>query len=427
MSTDFAGLRASLNLLEIASLYVELRRVGKEFHGPCPVCGGRDRFHVFSDLLSCHCRKCGNFWDAISLFAAKEGLSQIEAARRLGCSVHPFKGKASLQKPLGPKSCTPKFLETSWQQRARQVVHDCKSALWSPEGKSALQYLNSGRGLTATTLLSFDIGFIKRDFSEKRPAITLPWILIDTSVTAVKFRFFDDASCCKGRRFTQLAQSTSLLFGGQNLQSDDLLVLIEGEVNCMSVWQACHWKGIDCLSFGSQGNWAGISSAAELLRVRRYKGLLVWCDEEAQSIKAGDLLKEFQPKLMKSPRGKDANDVLLEFGPGGLLDLVELRSNRKFADQDQANNQPARTRALDLLDTLYAKLDDTALKASLRRLEYILKQSGSDCATEAIQLAELVARACGAPNVEISSSDLTSKVKEILCLNKSGEASNNCE
>lgn len=46
------------DLIELAGRYTQLRKASgtKEWEGPCPKCGGRDRFHVKADAF--FCRQC---------------------------------------------------------------------------------------------------------------------------------------------------------------------------------------------------------------------------------------------------------------------------------------------------------------------------------------------------------------------------------
>jgi phage/plasmid primase-like uncharacterized protein len=46
---------------------LQLRRVGAEFVGPCPVCGGTDRFSIHPGRGLFHCRGCGAGGDVIAL------------------------------------------------------------------------------------------------------------------------------------------------------------------------------------------------------------------------------------------------------------------------------------------------------------------------------------------------------------------------
>ena len=82
-------------VLELAERYVVLKKVastkGGEWQGPCPGCGGTDRFHVWPDQNngegSWWCRQCGRGGDAIQFLRDFEGLSFREACARLGKRV----------------------------------------------------------------------------------------------------------------------------------------------------------------------------------------------------------------------------------------------------------------------------------------------------------------------------------------------------
>lgn len=64
----------AIALPELAeSLALELRRVGSEFVGPCPDCGGDDRFAISVPKNVFNCRKCGAKGDAIALVMLTKG------------------------------------------------------------------------------------------------------------------------------------------------------------------------------------------------------------------------------------------------------------------------------------------------------------------------------------------------------------------
>ncbi len=57
MIADVFGLKSRLDLRELAMRYTRLRRVSaRELAGPCPRCGGEDRFHVQAGWW--FCRQC---------------------------------------------------------------------------------------------------------------------------------------------------------------------------------------------------------------------------------------------------------------------------------------------------------------------------------------------------------------------------------
>jgi len=74
-----------------------LKRIGKEFHGACPNCGGKDRFWIApkdNGELGAHCRQCGDFpaiMDAMRRDRVIPEASEREATYTRTDSLHDFK------------------------------------------------------------------------------------------------------------------------------------------------------------------------------------------------------------------------------------------------------------------------------------------------------------------------------------------------
>jgi phage/plasmid primase-like uncharacterized protein len=68
----------------VAKFGLQLRRQGRELVGPCPTCGGRDRFAVNPSKQLWNCRGCACGGDAIDLVRHVDGCSYGEAVRVLG-------------------------------------------------------------------------------------------------------------------------------------------------------------------------------------------------------------------------------------------------------------------------------------------------------------------------------------------------------
>ena len=82
-----------LDLVADAGAGIVLKKVatgarGDEYVGPCPVCGGTDRFHVWPDQKngegSYWCRGCDRAGDAIQFCIDFLGMSFVEAAKYVG-------------------------------------------------------------------------------------------------------------------------------------------------------------------------------------------------------------------------------------------------------------------------------------------------------------------------------------------------------
>ena len=68
-------------------LKLATRSQGGVWRGPCPKCGGEDRFHVWETEGRYWCRGCGKTGDEIQYLRDFRGLSYREAARRVGKSL----------------------------------------------------------------------------------------------------------------------------------------------------------------------------------------------------------------------------------------------------------------------------------------------------------------------------------------------------
>ena len=75
------------DILAVAQRYASLKRAGgrnsKEFVGPCPVCGGDDRFAVNSKKQKWHCRGCSKGGGVVTFVEHVTGRSFIEAVELL--------------------------------------------------------------------------------------------------------------------------------------------------------------------------------------------------------------------------------------------------------------------------------------------------------------------------------------------------------
>src|ERR1700722_19095268 len=74
----------SVSVLEIAERHgAKLKRSGRELIGPCPVCGGVDRFAIRLDKNIWNCRGYGKGGDSISLEMYLGNASFTDAVRAL--------------------------------------------------------------------------------------------------------------------------------------------------------------------------------------------------------------------------------------------------------------------------------------------------------------------------------------------------------
>lgn len=153
----------------IAHLKLRTKIPEKEFCGPCPLCGGKDRFLLFPDESRTggyrwYCRQCGKKGDAIDLYRDMHGVTYLKACEELGIEKHGECKKETWQKK---KSSPPArlFPDVSWRQQARNFMRRCQTIFYAnvqnsvalPE--SASLDLVAGRDLTPSTCLKLCIGY----------------------------------------------------------------------------------------------------------------------------------------------------------------------------------------------------------------------------------------------------------------------------
>lgn len=85
------------SLVDVASRWVKLAKHGHEMIGPCPCCGGTDRFSINTRKRIYHCRQCSvakEPCDVIALVMKKEGLDFDGACEWLTDEPAPGKKKS---------------------------------------------------------------------------------------------------------------------------------------------------------------------------------------------------------------------------------------------------------------------------------------------------------------------------------------------
>lgn len=161
---DIKELKRTVDIVEFAARFTTLTdKTKQEKTGPCPICGGSDRFNVKAGWFLC--RKCtdGQWRDVITLASLVWNLNTKDDFRELCerlqapeiyCSVAPNNKNNTIPQPLVDDS--PPSQE--WQDRAAAVIDTCSQWLWEPVGEKARAYLAS-RGLDEFAMDWFKLGF----------------------------------------------------------------------------------------------------------------------------------------------------------------------------------------------------------------------------------------------------------------------------
>lgn len=339
------------NLIELAKQRVELRRESAtEWSGPCPICQGTDRLHVKADAF--FCRKCHpQFGDPIEY---TRWLHRVDFAGAIGIltgEITTPKARTMTPQPTTKQPQRKDAQYSGWSEDVQPMVTEAQATL-----RDGFAYLQS-RGLYEATAAAFRLGFRidaplpgtwhakeRRHMVDPQPAIVIPWFR-GGNLAAVRYRFlalhtYTDIDG-KERKVKQSSvydsDFTGALYGGhvlpafctmalnengRNAESLRTLVLCEGEINAMSIWQETDALNWDVFSLGSESQKL---SAGALAFAERYGRVIIWMDK-------ADIAKRVMSQIagsvaISSPvvdsRQVDANSMLQS---GELLDfLVEVR------------------------------------------------------------------------------------------------------
>ncbi|MDI7252305.1 MAG: DNA primase, partial [Actinomycetota bacterium] len=153
---DIERLREQVDIVEVISEYVQLKKAGRLFKGLCPFHDEKTpSFMVDPAKQLYHCFGCGEGGDVFTFLRKREGLGFREAVERLasrvGFTLH-YQGGA--RESGGPDSRRARLYRIN--QWAAEVYH--RVLLEGEEGEAARRYLKS-RGIDEESVCIFGLGF----------------------------------------------------------------------------------------------------------------------------------------------------------------------------------------------------------------------------------------------------------------------------
>ncbi|KKL73755.1 hypothetical protein LCGC14_2071700, partial [marine sediment metagenome] len=142
---DTDAIKQSIDLAGFARQYTRLIQISRrgEFAGPCPCCGGKDRFHIKGEHF--YCRQCyARGGDVINLVQLIHQVDFTEACQMLTAGAFSFSEKQAV--PSGLSGATGEERSFDWrssvcQESARKTVFATHRLLLSAEGAPGQEYL----------------------------------------------------------------------------------------------------------------------------------------------------------------------------------------------------------------------------------------------------------------------------------------------
>lgn len=306
-------INSTYDLLTLAEKHTKLKRAGRFWSGPCPFCGGTDRFTIkqLDQGYLWYCRKCAPKYHSPIDYVMRYGNLDFKAA--LTTMGGKISEPPSLNKKYQKANRLPPLKGGENQVRFLARIDEGIKLLSNPVlGEPGCEYL-IWRGLHPGTWNTFSLGF---EWSwdpwleKRRPAILIPW-MDDKGISCMNFRFIDNQ--VGGLRYKTIGKKT--LFGLNAAWHAPILVVCEGELNAMSIHQAAAAVGGLGLAVVSIGSETHSDLAIALLKslVKIYPKLICWFDETEIAQGIVETIKR-PAKVLASPiiddLKYDANELL---------------------------------------------------------------------------------------------------------------------
>lgn len=257
---------SKVNLLGLVDKDTLLKKVagtnGGEYHGPCPFCGGKDRFVVqpLNRLGAGRwmCRKCSPRWqDSIAYARKRYGYSFKEACEYLSLvsfifynrdPAETFAGRLEMAEPLPyPRRDYPSVTDVTWRDAAWQFVQECVFNLYNtPAGVDLWHdFLLEQRRLTADVISCAKLGYNPQDRRMLWGStevwlprgLVFPWFngLAPEKLQKVTVRRMDG----KNPRYIQAAGSANInYFMARRYSERPNVIMVEGELDALALISA---------------------------------------------------------------------------------------------------------------------------------------------------------------------------------------------
>lgn len=342
-------IREAIDIVDVVSEYVQLKKQGRNFFGLCPFHGeNTPSFSVSPEKQIYHCFGCGAGGNVFKFIMDIEGVPFQEAVIKLAAKANI---KLNLETNLLQRETVPKEHEQMIEAHEflRRFYHHL--LVHTKEGQEAFEYLLK-RGFTKEIIEEFQIGYalnsrnialnllIKKGFDLK--LLEKSGLIVKNEENGTYFDRFRDrimfpiydhkgnTVAFSGRALheenpkylnspeTVIFHKSKILFNFHrarpHIRKKQTAVLFEGFADCIAAYMAGVENGIATM---------GTALTEEHINlIKRNTDLVILCFDgdqagEAATIKAGEMLREVgcQVQVAVIPENMDPNEYILVYGP----------------------------------------------------------------------------------------------------------------
>jgi putative DNA primase/helicase len=317
------------------------KKSANEWEGPCPSCGGTNRFIVFTDKQTYWCRQCNAKGDILSYITLTTGKTIKEQLAEAGLL-------ASKRRPLNSKQNLPAHIWSQSKSGAEAAATIRKAFAFRSiqlEQIPPVIRLNSYNGQLSIACA------MQSPLDEKPPA----------KPQCVHLTLLDE----EGKKKKRSETSPSTKYQGSKTglvvmlpgKDSSSLVIGEGLETTLSAMQAMGFSGMVC---GDAGNMAGMAKLRE-----QFQQIFILADSDKSltgqrdALKAAESIGKANPKaavwlvapddscFTDSPKELDFNDLLMQDTSGGSIKArFERKQRLDEIDIDwrpKAKEQPGET------------------------------------------------------------------------------------
>ncbi|MDQ0254370.1 DNA primase [Evansella vedderi] len=343
-------IRKSIDIVDVISEYVSLKKQGRNFIGLCPFHGEKTpSFSVSPDKQLFHCFGCGAGGNVFSFLMDSEGISFIESVGKIASKLNiDLPELEQITEATEEKNDTLKYWYGG-HEIAAKLFHHILTV--SEEGKGAREYLRK-RGFTKEVIDRFQIGYAPnswdfltnflekrkfpieemvacgllsiREFDQKpfdrfRDRIMFPIWNKSGDIIAFGGRVLNEGNpkYLNSPESTVFNKSETLYYyhkARQNIRKKNEVVLFEGYVDVISAWRAGIENGVATLGT------ALTETQTKLLRRTSDNIILCYDSDNAgqnATLKNAAMLEAagMKVRIGKLPDGFDPDDYIQKNGP----------------------------------------------------------------------------------------------------------------